>query len=113
MKFSPWFLLLTAVFATCLITANILAVKLVLVAGLLLPAGITRRLLIRVTVWIGTRRWSGRRLVWPWGCALTRLVLLVAALVREMGRLSEVELDHSALPLDDAGQHRDRTQQYQ
>ena len=29
MRHSPWFLLITAVFVTCLITANIIAVKLV------------------------------------------------------------------------------------
>ena len=40
MKISPWFLLLATVFTTCLITANILAVKLVTIAGFLLPAGI-------------------------------------------------------------------------
>jgi uncharacterized integral membrane protein (TIGR00697 family) len=39
-KFSPWFLLLAIVFTTCLITANIIAVKLIVVAGFLLPAGI-------------------------------------------------------------------------
>ncbi|GIX48348.1 MAG: transporter [Candidatus Tectimicrobiota bacterium] len=37
---SPWFVLLVAVFTTCLITANIVAVKLVVVFGLVTPAGI-------------------------------------------------------------------------
>lgn len=39
-KYSLWFLMVTAVFITCLITANITAVKLVDVFGLVLPAGI-------------------------------------------------------------------------
>ncbi len=36
---SPWFVLIAALFVTCLITANIVAVKLVDVAGLIVPAG--------------------------------------------------------------------------
>jgi uncharacterized integral membrane protein (TIGR00697 family) len=38
--YSQWFVLVTAVFITCLITANITAVKLVGVFGLVLPAGV-------------------------------------------------------------------------
>ncbi len=38
--YSSWFVLITAVFLTCLITANITAVKLVTVFGLVLPAAI-------------------------------------------------------------------------
>ena len=38
--YSQWFVLITAVFITCLITANITAVKLVSVFGLVLPAAI-------------------------------------------------------------------------
>jgi hypothetical protein len=38
--YSRWFLLITAVFITCLITANIMAVKLVSVFGLVIPAAI-------------------------------------------------------------------------
>jgi hypothetical protein len=38
-KYSGWFVVVTAVFITTLIIANIIAVKLVTVAGLLLPAG--------------------------------------------------------------------------
>lgn len=37
-RYSPWFMLVTALFITCLITANIIAVKLVNVFGLVLPA---------------------------------------------------------------------------
>ena len=37
---SPWFVLIVAIFITCLITANITAVKLVAVFGLVMPAGI-------------------------------------------------------------------------
>ncbi len=40
MRTSPWFLIITAVFVTCLITANIIAVKLVNVFGLVLPAAV-------------------------------------------------------------------------
>lgn len=40
MKFSPWFLVITALFTTCLITANIIAVKLALLGGIVFPAGI-------------------------------------------------------------------------
>ncbi len=40
MRYSPWFLLLTVVFVACLVAANIVAVKLVVIAGLLLPAAI-------------------------------------------------------------------------
>ncbi len=40
MKFSKWFVLIVALFVTCLITANIIAVKLIIVFGLLLPAAI-------------------------------------------------------------------------
>jgi uncharacterized integral membrane protein (TIGR00697 family) len=39
-RYSPWFVIAVAVFITCLITANITAVKLVNVFGLLLPAAI-------------------------------------------------------------------------
>jgi uncharacterized integral membrane protein (TIGR00697 family) len=39
-KHSSWFVLIVAIFITCLITANIIAVKLVNVFGFLLPAGI-------------------------------------------------------------------------
>lgn len=38
--YSAWFVAVTAVFITCLITANIIAAKLVSVFGLVLPAGI-------------------------------------------------------------------------
>jgi len=38
--YSQWFVLIAAIFITCLITANITAVKLVSVAGLVLPAAI-------------------------------------------------------------------------
>jgi len=38
--YSQWFVLITAIFITCLITANITAVKLVSVSGLVLPAAI-------------------------------------------------------------------------
>jgi uncharacterized integral membrane protein (TIGR00697 family) len=39
-RYSSWFVLIVAIFITCLITANITAVKLVNVFGLVLPAGI-------------------------------------------------------------------------
>ena len=39
-RYSPWFVIAVAVFITCLITANITAVKLVNVFGLVLPAAI-------------------------------------------------------------------------
>jgi uncharacterized integral membrane protein (TIGR00697 family) len=39
-QYSGWFVGVVAIFITCLITANITAVKLATVAGLLLPAGI-------------------------------------------------------------------------
>jgi hypothetical protein len=39
-KYSHWFLIVVAVFVTCLITANIIAVKLVDLYGLILPAAI-------------------------------------------------------------------------
>jgi uncharacterized integral membrane protein (TIGR00697 family) len=38
--YSLWFVVITAVFVTCLVTANITAVKLVGVAGLVLPAAV-------------------------------------------------------------------------
>jgi queuosine precursor transporter len=38
--YSPWFVFIVAVFATCLITANIIAVKMVRVFGLFVPAAI-------------------------------------------------------------------------
>src|SRR5512147_889613 len=38
--YSPWFVSIVAIFATCLITANIIAVKLITVFGLVLPAAI-------------------------------------------------------------------------
>ena len=47
MHYSQWFVLVTAVFITCLITANITAVKLVGVFGLVLPAAV-----------ISTHRWN-------------------------------------------------------
>jgi uncharacterized integral membrane protein (TIGR00697 family) len=39
-RYSIWFVLVVATFITCLITANIVAVKLVDIAGLIVPAGI-------------------------------------------------------------------------
>jgi uncharacterized integral membrane protein (TIGR00697 family) len=39
-RYSPWFVLIVAIFVTCLITANITAVKLIVVCGLLIPAGV-------------------------------------------------------------------------
>jgi len=39
-KYSSWFVFVVAIFVTCLITANITAVKLVTVFGFVLPAGI-------------------------------------------------------------------------
>jgi uncharacterized integral membrane protein (TIGR00697 family) len=39
-RYSPWFLLVVALFVTCLIAANIIAVKLVDLFGLVLPAAI-------------------------------------------------------------------------
>jgi len=38
--YSPWFVLIVAIFTTCLITSNIIAVKLIRVFGLVLPAAI-------------------------------------------------------------------------
>ena len=38
--YSKWFVLVTAIFVTCLITANIIAVKLISIAGLILPAAV-------------------------------------------------------------------------
>ena len=40
MKVSFWFVVIASVFVTCLITANIIAVKLILFLGFLVPAGI-------------------------------------------------------------------------
>lgn len=37
---SPWFVVVTAVFITCLLIANIIAVKLVVIVGLILPAAV-------------------------------------------------------------------------
>jgi uncharacterized integral membrane protein (TIGR00697 family) len=39
-EYSRWFIIITAIFITCLITANITAVKLVNVFGLVLPAAV-------------------------------------------------------------------------
>jgi len=39
-KYSHWFVLVVAIFVTCLITSNIIAVKLVNIVGLVVPAGI-------------------------------------------------------------------------
>src|SRR5512139_3365123 len=38
-RYSHWFLLVASIFITCLITSNIIAVKLVNIFGLILPAG--------------------------------------------------------------------------
>lgn len=40
MKISSWFVIIACLFVTCLITANIIAVKLILFLGFLVPAGI-------------------------------------------------------------------------
>ncbi len=40
MKVSSWFVIIASVFVTCLITANIIAVKFILLLGFLVPAGI-------------------------------------------------------------------------
>jgi uncharacterized integral membrane protein (TIGR00697 family) len=39
-RYSHWFLLVASIFITCLITSNIIAVKLVNIFGLIMPAGI-------------------------------------------------------------------------
>jgi len=39
-RYSIWFVLIVAIFITCLITANIVAVKLVDIGGMIVPAGI-------------------------------------------------------------------------
>ena len=39
-RYSPWFVIIAAIFTTCLVTANIIAVKLVSIFGLIVPAGI-------------------------------------------------------------------------
>ncbi|HVU10319.1 MAG TPA: queuosine precursor transporter [Phototrophicaceae bacterium] len=39
-QYSIWFVLIVGVFVTCLITANIIAVKLVNIAGFIVPAGV-------------------------------------------------------------------------
>jgi uncharacterized integral membrane protein (TIGR00697 family) len=39
-KYSLWFVIIVALFVTCLITANIVSVKLIHVFGLILPAGV-------------------------------------------------------------------------
>ncbi|RMF87781.1 MAG: VUT family protein [Nitrospinota bacterium] len=39
-KLSPWFLVIATVFVTALLTANIIAVKLVMIGGIVLPAAI-------------------------------------------------------------------------
>ena len=39
-KVSPWFVMIVAIFITCLITANIIAVKLISLYGFILPAAI-------------------------------------------------------------------------
>ena len=39
-KYSYWFIVLVAIFITCLITANIIAVKIIAVFGFMLPAAI-------------------------------------------------------------------------
>ena len=39
-RYSQWFVVIVAVFVTCLITANITAVKLISVLGVVLPAGV-------------------------------------------------------------------------
>ncbi len=40
MRNSPWFVVIVAIFVTCLITANIIAVKLVSIFGLIVPAAV-------------------------------------------------------------------------
>src|SRR2546430_17045002 len=40
LKVSFWFVVIASIFVTCLITANIIAVKLILLFGFLVPAGI-------------------------------------------------------------------------
>ena len=39
-SYSPWFVFIVAIFTTCLITANIIAVKMIRVFGLIVPAAI-------------------------------------------------------------------------
>jgi queuosine precursor transporter len=40
MKVSFWFVVVASLFVTCLLTANIIAVKLIVLFGFLVPAGI-------------------------------------------------------------------------
>ena len=44
--YSKWFVLVTAIFITCLITANIIAVKLIDIAGFILPAPLPAAIII-------------------------------------------------------------------
>lgn len=77
---SPWFAGLLVVFVACLLAANIVAVKIVLVAGLVVPAGIIVFPLSYIVVGVITEVYgyrAARRVIWyGFGANL----LLVAAI---------------------------------
>ncbi len=90
MRTSPWFLIITSVFVTCLITANIIAVKLVDIGGLILPAAIIIFPISYIFGDILTEVYgygASRRVIWiGFGCNLLAVVAIwIAGLLPPAG----------------------------
>jgi uncharacterized integral membrane protein (TIGR00697 family) len=84
-RYSPWFLLVVALFVTCLIAANIIAVKLVDLFGLVLPAAIIIFPLSYITGDVLTEVYGyGRTRKVIWLGFLCNLVVVAAIWVAEV-----------------------------
>jgi uncharacterized integral membrane protein (TIGR00697 family) len=82
-RYSIWFLLIVALFITCLIVANIIAVKLIDLGGLILPAGI---IIFPISYIVGdvlTEVYgygAARRVIWlGFFCNLLAVIAIIAA----------------------------------
>ncbi len=79
-RYSGWFVVVAALFITCLITANIISVKLICVWGLILPAGVLVFPISYITGDILTEVYgyaTARKVIWLGFCCNLLVVLAV------------------------------------
>ena len=84
-RYSIWFVLIVAIFVTCLITGNIVAVKLVDIAGFIMPAGIVIFPISYIVGDVLTEVYGykqARRVIWlGFFCNLLAVVAIIAGLL--------------------------------
>src|SRR2546423_2047720 len=97
LKVSFWFVVIASLFVTCLITANIIAVKLILLLGFLVPAGIIVFPLSYLFGDVLTEVYgyaATRRIIWlGFGC---NLIAVVAIYVGEIAPSAPIWHDQQA-----------------